>query len=332
MHVKSLLHVRDHSKATGPAHHLLEYIALHVNAYTGEAFELTVDRLAHRLHISAQWVGQLRRQLVETGELIVKQSRGRRPNVYIIPYERCPACQESNPKVADEGDDLNPKVEFGVHHTNPKVTPKQPPSNPKVAQPSRPLLARISPQKEVKVFKEKTFFPDARQPQTPLPSPPEKQGAEDQVPTPTKTTIKRRPPPIGDARRQFIEDLTSWAQEGAPGVDAPQFLDPWLYECEAHHYEWVDWAGMAKWKLREAYHALPERPPAVAMVGGTASAAPRCGVSRCPEPIGELSPYYCRQHTIHKAWEAYHTGESHENYVRAVEILGAAGELQGVGP
>ena len=93
MHSKSLLHVRDHSKATGPAHHMLEYIAQHVNAYTGEAFELTVDRIAHRLQVSSQWVGQLRRQLIESGELLVKQSRGRHPNVYVIPYERCPACQ-----------------------------------------------------------------------------------------------------------------------------------------------------------------------------------------------------------------------------------------------
>ena len=37
MHVESVVHVRDHSKATGPAHHMLEYITLHTNRYTGEA-------------------------------------------------------------------------------------------------------------------------------------------------------------------------------------------------------------------------------------------------------------------------------------------------------
>ena len=52
-----------------------------------------------------QWVRQLRTRLVETGELIVKQSRGRHPNVYIIPYERCPACRGDNPK-ADRHDFL----------------------------------------------------------------------------------------------------------------------------------------------------------------------------------------------------------------------------------
>jgi hypothetical protein len=52
MHFKSLLHVRDHAKVRGTAHHLLEYIALRVNMHTGEAFELTVERLAHRLEVT----------------------------------------------------------------------------------------------------------------------------------------------------------------------------------------------------------------------------------------------------------------------------------------
>jgi hypothetical protein len=86
---------------------------------------LTVDRLAYRLQVTPQWVGQLRRHLVETGELLVKQSRGRHPNVYVIPWERCPSC--------------NPNVEFGVQidgtplpdstpDLNPKPTPNQPQS------------------------------------------------------------------------------------------------------------------------------------------------------------------------------------------------------------
>jgi hypothetical protein len=148
MHINSLLHVRDHSKATGPAHHMLEYIAQHVNAYTGEAFELTVDRIAHRLQVSSQWVGQLRRQLIESGELLVKQSRGRHPNVYVIPYERCPACQQANPQ-------LHLGVEIDREDCNPKVTPKQPQSNPKVEDGASPPLARIAPRKDVKKEREK---------------------------------------------------------------------------------------------------------------------------------------------------------------------------------
>jgi hypothetical protein len=79
MHVKSLLHVRDHSKATGPAGHMLEYIAQFTNQYTGEAFELTVDRIAHRLQVSMQWVGQLRRQLIDAGAAAILHGQSRPP-------------------------------------------------------------------------------------------------------------------------------------------------------------------------------------------------------------------------------------------------------------
>ena len=130
MHFKSLLHVRDHSKATGRAHHLLSYIAQHVNRHTGEAFDLSVERLADRLDVTPQWVRQLRTRLVETGELIVKMSRGRRPNVYVIPYECCPACQGGNPKVElpvdNIPDDSNPQVDTPNPQVNPKLSRPQP--------------------------------------------------------------------------------------------------------------------------------------------------------------------------------------------------------------
>jgi hypothetical protein len=87
---------------------------LHVNYHTGEAFELTVERIAHRLEVTPQWVGQLKARLVATGELIVKQSCGRRPNVYIIPWKHCAACQgdalDREVRGAVEPDDLNPKT------------------------------------------------------------------------------------------------------------------------------------------------------------------------------------------------------------------------------
>ena len=123
LHFKSLLHVRDHAKVRGTAHHLLEYIALHVNRHTGEAFDLTVERLAHRLDVTLQWVGQLRARLVQAGELIVQQSRGRHPNVYRIPYERCPACQGANPKL-EHRDDVNPKVPSSQPQRRGPATPK----------------------------------------------------------------------------------------------------------------------------------------------------------------------------------------------------------------
>ena len=125
MHFKSLLHVRDHSKATGTAHHLLQTIAQHVNRHTGEAFGPSVERLAARLDITPQWVRQLRARLVAEGELIFKQSRGRHPNVYIIPYEHCPACQGGNPqgelRVDICRDDSNPKVPSAEPETQPET-------------------------------------------------------------------------------------------------------------------------------------------------------------------------------------------------------------------
>jgi hypothetical protein len=159
MHFKSLLHVRDHAKAKGRAHHLLEYIAQHVNMHTGEAFNLSVERLADRLEVTPQWVRQLRTRLVETGELLVKQSRGRHPNVYAIPYERCPACQGGNPKVElpveNIPDEINPQVDARKPETLPAPTRNSAPPNPKLGETFKVLLERIGPQKDVKEVKEK---------------------------------------------------------------------------------------------------------------------------------------------------------------------------------
>jgi len=156
MHFKSLRHIRDHAKVVGTARQLLQEIGLHVNYHTGEAFDLTVERLAHHLHVTPQWVGQLKAQLVATGELLVKQSRGRHPNVYIIPWERCPACQGDNPKL-ERGDDLNPKVPWPQPQSEPQSgtapTPKYDPANPKVEGATEPQPARIEPLKEVKDLK-----------------------------------------------------------------------------------------------------------------------------------------------------------------------------------
>ena len=59
MHFKSLLHVRDHVKVQGRAYNLLIYIALHTNMHTGEAFELTIERQAHRHEITPEWTRML---------------------------------------------------------------------------------------------------------------------------------------------------------------------------------------------------------------------------------------------------------------------------------
>jgi hypothetical protein len=160
MHFKSQLHVRDHSKAKGRAHHLLEHIAQHVNMHTGEAFGPSVERLADRLDITPQWVRQLRARLVAEGELILKPSRGRHPNVYIIPYERCPACQGMNPKaefpVDSIPDETNPQVDSPQPETFTPPTRNSEPPNPKVGEPFEAVLERIELRKDsLKEEKEK---------------------------------------------------------------------------------------------------------------------------------------------------------------------------------
>jgi hypothetical protein len=93
MHFKSLRHVRDHVKVQGRPYELLTHIALHTHMHTGEAFELSVERQAHRHAITPEWTRRLLNGLIATGELIVERSRGRYPNRYRFPLERCPACQ-----------------------------------------------------------------------------------------------------------------------------------------------------------------------------------------------------------------------------------------------
>ena len=168
MHIKSLFHVRDHVKVQGRAYDLLMYIALHTNMHTGEAFELTIERQAHRHQITPEWTRMLLNGVIATGELLVERSRGRHPNRYRFPLERCQACQGDHPTL-EEGEDLNPKVELG-DDVNPKVpspqpptepqsgtapTPKWTPANPKVGSGATPRLAWIEPRKEFKELKER---------------------------------------------------------------------------------------------------------------------------------------------------------------------------------
>ena len=168
MHLKSLRHVRDHVKVQGRAYDLLMYIALHTNMHTGEAFALTIERQALRHQITPEWTRILLNGVIATGELVVERSRGRHPNRYRFPLERCHACQGTTPEGASEGDDLNPEVELGVE-INPKLplpqpqtepqtpappTPNSDPANPKVIEASTPRSEPIEPQKEVKELKD----------------------------------------------------------------------------------------------------------------------------------------------------------------------------------
>lgn len=158
MHFKSLRHVRDHVKVQGRPYELLTHIALHTNMHTGEAFELSVERQALRHAITPEWTRRLLNGLIATGELIVERSRGRYPNRYRFPLERCPACQ---------GDDINPEVQLG-DDINPELQPQTLPQTllPPTPNTAAPQLAgkvlrfpgvqpQTAPQKEVKESKEK---------------------------------------------------------------------------------------------------------------------------------------------------------------------------------
>jgi hypothetical protein len=162
MHFKSLLHVRDHVKVQGRPYDLLMYIALHTNRHTGEAFELTIERQAHRHQITPEWTRILLNGVIATGELLVERSRWRHPNRYRFPLERCQACQASNPEV-ELGVDFNPKVTPAEPPSEPQSetapTPKCDPANPKVGGVSEPQPAQLEPLKEVKDFKEKKEGP-----------------------------------------------------------------------------------------------------------------------------------------------------------------------------
>jgi hypothetical protein len=152
MHFKSLRHVRDHVKVQGRPYELLTHIALHTNIHTGEAFELSVERQAHRHQITPEWTRRLLNGLIATGELIVERSRGRYPNRYRFPLERCPACQ---------GDDINPELQ---PQTQPQTLPPPTP-NSAAPQPVGKVLRfpgvqpQTAPRKEVKELKEKKEGP-----------------------------------------------------------------------------------------------------------------------------------------------------------------------------
>jgi hypothetical protein len=146
MHFESLRHVRDHVKVQGRAYDLLTHIALHTNMHTGEAFALSVERLAHRHQITPEWTRKLLNGVIATGELVVERSRGRYPNRYRFPLERCHACQ---------GDDFNPEVELGD-----AITPDpQPQTQPQTG--ARPTPNSAAPEPGGKVL----YFPGV-QPQT----------------------------------------------------------------------------------------------------------------------------------------------------------------------
>jgi hypothetical protein len=167
MHFPSLLHVRDHSKVVGRAAHVLEFIAQHINYHTGEAFHISIDRIAQRLDITPTWARTFVHQLIAEGEILVVRSAGRHPHRYRLPLDRCHQCQghrdEPADLPADRTGDGNPQVELSVQ-IPPLKQPSSPdggtlksrPLNPQVKSPGRPGLSRLELRKDSKEERKKS--------------------------------------------------------------------------------------------------------------------------------------------------------------------------------
>jgi 5-methylcytosine-specific restriction endonuclease McrA len=107
MNFAVLLHVRDHSKTVGSARHLLLEIATHINYHSGVT-RLSVERLAHRLHVGARHVRKLLAVLEASGELVIWRTAGRHANTYQVATHGCAACDaRANPA-------LRARVDFSL--------------------------------------------------------------------------------------------------------------------------------------------------------------------------------------------------------------------------
>jgi hypothetical protein len=241
MHFKSLLHVRDHSKARGRAHHLLQTIAQHVNLHTREAFGPSVERLAARLDVTPQWVRQLRARLVAEGELILKPSRGRHPNVYIIPYERCPACQGVNPQVES-------RVEINPDDSNPKVSPSEPDTQPETSTaptqnvcPANPKVDDPQPATRPESLTLPTRNSESANPKVAVPQPESREAPTRNVCPPNPKL--REPLASVLARIELRKEFSKEGKEKKEGATRNMF-EIWLdkaerqspYWCEAHRF------------------------------------------------------------------------------------------------
>jgi hypothetical protein len=125
MNFAVLLHVRDHSKTVGAARHLLLEIATHINYHSGVT-RLSVERLAHRLHVGARHVRKLLAVLEASGELVIWRTAGRHANTYQVATHGCAACDaRANPALGARVD-FNRGWEGRVDPRNPGSQDRQP--------------------------------------------------------------------------------------------------------------------------------------------------------------------------------------------------------------
>ncbi len=85
MHFPTLISLRDQSKVSGPAHHLLLMLALHGYRDTNVSCP-SVGRLAHTLGVTPRHVRSLLKELVAVGAIHIQHGGGRQTNTYeVIP-------------------------------------------------------------------------------------------------------------------------------------------------------------------------------------------------------------------------------------------------------
>jgi hypothetical protein len=85
MHFPTLVSLRDQSKVSGPAHHLLLMLALHGYRETNVSSP-SVGRLAHALGVTSRHVRSLLKELVAIGAVRITHGGGRHTNTYeVIP-------------------------------------------------------------------------------------------------------------------------------------------------------------------------------------------------------------------------------------------------------
>lgn len=111
MSIDIVAYVRDFSKATGSAHHLLLVIASNINSTLGYAWP-SIAYLAQRLDVTPRRIHQILHELEASGQLIIEHGGGRRTNRYRIPLP------DDRMKSTDEMDCTPPLKPIAPHPGN----------------------------------------------------------------------------------------------------------------------------------------------------------------------------------------------------------------------
>jgi hypothetical protein len=107
MHLPTLVSLRDQSKVSGPAHHLLLMLALYGYRETNVSCP-SVGRLAHTLGVTPRHVRSLLKELVTVGAVRITHGGGRHTNTYEVIPPHAPD-ELSTPRHSTSGVRLSPR-------------------------------------------------------------------------------------------------------------------------------------------------------------------------------------------------------------------------------